>query len=106
MFELDHEGAKPTTSVFPFRETEPSSWTADYWQRRGFSGDRVPGGLGSWSEPLYRCVTQGWSRGGEPPCIHFGGTLTPVPAARRWMVVSPTSDAQLASPPTRPRAPH
>src|SRR5690625_7573293 len=34
MFELDQEGAKPTSSVFPFRETGHSSRTADYWQRR------------------------------------------------------------------------
>src|SRR5690625_5180008 len=52
-FERDQEGANPTSSVFPFRETVHSSSTADYWQRRGFRSYRVPGCPGSWLEPLY-----------------------------------------------------
>src|SRR5690625_7975071 len=88
MFELDQEGAKPTTSVFPFRETEPSSRTADYWQRRGFSGDRVPGGLGSWSEPLYLCFSKGCNDGGEIWYLHFSGPLLTVHYEYYYMIVT------------------
>jgi len=96
MFELDQEGAKPTTSVFPFRETEPSSRTADYWQRRGFSGDRVPGGPGSWLEPLYLCFSKGCNDGGEIRYLHFSGTILPVPMDHYYRIVPLAAHEKIA----------